>query len=269
MDYYTALGIEKTATGADIKKAYRKLASQHHPDKGGDKEKFQQIQEAYAVLSDENKRAQYDNPHPNGFNFDYNNDPRFTSDVNDLFAHFFGQGRSNPFNQQQQQHRQNPIYRTRVGVSLIEAYNGDEKMLQMQTPSGTKVIKIDVPKGVQSGDKIRYDNVIENGTLIIEFIVTPDLRFERKGWDLYSNLPVSVLDLIVGTKIKFTTISGKTLEINIKPETQPYMQLKMGSQGMPKPDGTFGDQILLIKPYIPANIDSEIIESITKHQDTK
>lgn len=265
MDYYTVLGIEKTASTEDIKKAYRKLASKNHPDKGGDKEKFQQIQEAYAVLSDENKRSQYDNPHPGGFNFNYNTDHNFTGDINDLFAHFFGQKQRNPFNQQQQ----NPVYRTRVQVSLIEAFNGEEKMLQMQTPGGTKVIKINIPKGVQSGDRIKYDNVIDNGTLLIEFIVTPDLRFDRKGYDLYSNLPVSVLDLITGTKAKFTTISGKSLEVNIKPKTQPHMQLKMANQGMPKPDGSYGDQILLIKPYIPASIDSEIIEVITKHQDNK
>jgi len=261
MDYYTVLGIDKTASSQDIKKAYRKLASQNHPDKGGDKEKFQKIQEAYAVLSDENKRAQYDNPQPQGFNFNFGGG----DDINDIFSQIFGQRRGNPFNQQQQ----NPVFRTRVQVSLNEAYNGGEKMLQMQTPNGTKVIKINIPKGVQSGDRTKYDNVIDSSTLLIEFIVTPDVRFDRKGFDLYSNLPVSVLDLITGTKIKFTTISEKSLEVNIKPQTQPHTQLKMANQGMPKPDGSFGDQILLIKPYIPANIDNEIIEVLTKHQDNK
>ena len=101
MDYYTVLGIDKTASSQDIKKAYRKLASQNHPDKGGDKEKFQKIQEAYAVLSDENKRAQYDNPQPQGFNFNFGGG----DDINDIFSQIFGQRRGNPFNQQQQ----NPV----------------------------------------------------------------------------------------------------------------------------------------------------------------
>jgi len=264
MDYYNILGVDKTASQDDIKKAYRKLAMKHHPDRGGDNTKFQEVNEAYNVLGDPQKRAQYDNPAQRGFGgFDFGfNGP---GDINDIFASIFRQqGRPNPFNQQQE-----PVYRTRVAVSLVEAYHGEEKMLQMQTPDGTKVIKINIPKGVQSGDRIRYDNVIENGILLIEFIVTPDLRFDRHGWDLHSNLPVSVLDLIVGTKIKFTTISGKTLEVNIKPQTQPYMQLKIGGQGMPRPDGGFGDQILLIKPYIPATIDDEITQAILKHQDNK
>jgi len=166
MDYYNILGVDKTASQDDIKKAYRKLAMKHHPDRGGDNTKFQEVNEAYNVLGDPQKRAQYDNPAQHGFggfDFGFNG----SGDINDIFASIFRQqGRPNPFNQQQE-----PVYRTRVAVSLVEAYHGEEKMLQMQTPDGTKVIKINVPKGVQSGDRIRYDNVIENGILLIEFIV--------------------------------------------------------------------------------------------------
>lgn len=262
MDYYNILGINKNATQEEIKKAYRKLAMKHHPDRGGDNTLFQKINEAYNTLGDPQKRAQYDSPQPQGFNFNFGGGA--PNDINEIFSHIFGQRGHNPFNQSNE-----PIYRTRVGISLVEAYNGEEKMLQMQTPSGTKVIKINIPKGVYSGHKIRYNNVIDKGVLIVEFVITPDLRFERKNDDLYSNLPVSVLDLIVGTKVEFTTISGKKLEVNIKPQTQPHMQLKIPKQGMPSGNGDFGDQILLIKPYIPANIDQSIIEAINNSQDTK
>ena len=82
-------------------------------------------------------------------------------------------------------------------------------------------------------------------------------------------MPVSVLDLIVGNKIQFDTISGKTLDVTIRPKTQPYMQLRIPGEGMPSRNGGYGDQILLLKPYIPDIIDNEIVEIITRHQQTK
>jgi curved DNA-binding protein len=255
MDYYAILGVSKTASQEEIKKAYKKLAMQHHPDRGGDNQKFQEINTAYSVLSDPEQRAQYDNPSPKfnfgGFNFD------------DLFSQTFRSHQRGPSAQQ------DPIYRTRVGISLADAYHCVDRVLQLQTQTGTKVITIKVPRGVQNGDKIRYDNILDKGILVVEFVVMPDLRFERRGYDLYSNIAVSVLDLIIGTKVKFVTISEKTLEVNVKPNTQPYMQLKISNQGMPRPDGTFGDQILLIKPFVPDNINNEVIEILKKHQNNK
>lgn len=263
MDYYSVLGVDRSASQDDIKKAYRKLAMKHHPDRGGDNQHFQEISEAYNVLSDPQKRQQYDNPPQGNFGgFGFGGDPH---DINDIFSQIFGHHRrGNPFQQQQE-----PVYRTRVAVSLQEAYRGEKKVLQMQTPEGNKVITINIPKGVQSGDKLRYNNIIGNATLVVEFIVTPDLRFDRKGWDLYASISVSVLDLVAGTKTKFTTINGKTLEVKVPPQTQPYMQLKIAGAGMPRPDGSFGDQILLIKPYVPDNISEELLECIKRNQDTK
>jgi len=256
MDYYETLGVPRTATQDEIKKAYRKLASQHHPDKGGDTTKFQEIQTAYDTLGDPQKRAMYDNPQPQFGGFSQQG-----FDINDLFSQIFGRGgvHGNPHGQRTQQ-----VYRTRVTVSLVDAYNCIEQTLQLNTPQGLKVINIKVPRGTHTGDQVRYDNVVDNGILIVEFIVLSDLRFDRKGNDLYSNLPISVLDLIVGTKVEFKTISGKTLEINVKEGTQPWMQLKIPGEGFPNQHGGYGDQILLLKPFIPDNIDTDIIESIKR-----
>lgn len=262
MDHYQTLGVDKNATPDEIKKAYRKLASVHHPDKGGDTQHFQKIQSAYDTLSDPQKRRDYDNPSPfargQGFpgGFQFN----FGGDINDIFSQMFGN--ENPF------HRpfSRQVFRTKVTVSLNEAYTGGNHTLKMQTPNGMKVLNIEIPKGVETGNQLRYDNVIDNGSLIIEFYVSPDLRFDRKGSDLYCNQPISVLDLIIGTKLNFTTISGKTLDVNVKPNTQPHMQLRIPGEGMPRRDGTYGDQILLIKPFIPDNIHNSIIDSIKKHQ---
>lgn len=264
MDYYKTLGVDKNATPDEIKKAYRKLASQYHPDKGGDTKRFQEIQLAYDTLSDPQKKHQYDNPSsfngqaqgfPGGFHFNFNGDG-----FNDIFSQFFGQ--SSPF---QRQHKQ--VFRTRVSISLLDSYRGSSHTLQMQTNEGVKVLKVDIPRGVETGKQLRYDNILDNAILIIEFTVLPDLKFDRKGDDLLCNQPINILDLITGTKLDFTTISGKTFSVTVKPKTQPNMQLRITGEGMPTPHGTFGDQILLLKPFIPDNISDELISAINKYKE--
>jgi curved DNA-binding protein len=267
MDYYTTLGIERNANQEEIKQAYRKLAAKHHPDRGGDTATFQKIQEAYDTLSDSNKKQQYDNPDPfnnmNGGGFNFNGFPGgfgFQAngvDINDLFSQMFGN--QNPFHHRQQ------VFRTHIDITLEDSYNGGNKVLKIQTNTGNKVINIEIPKGIKHADNIRYDNVLDGAQLIIEFRIQNHLRFERKGHDLCTNQQISVLDLIVGSKIDFKTISGKTFQVEINPMTQPYMQLKISGQGMPIPNSNmFGDQIILIKPFIPDTIDSSITESILR-----
>lgn len=260
MDYYSVLGVAKTASPDEIKKAYRKLAMEHHPDKGGDITKFQEINSAYETLGDATRRAAYDNPapqfssHPGGFSFDAG-----AFDLNDLFGQVFGRG-GNPFAQQK------PTYRTRVSISLVDAFTGKDHLLQLNTPDGLKTMTITVPPGIESGNQIRYENVIPNSTLIIEFHVLTDVRFERHRNDLYTTVDISVLDLIVGTNIEVNAINGKTLNVTIQPKTQPSQHIRIPGYGMPTGKGTFGDQIILIRPVIPDNISNDVIESIKRNQ---
>jgi curved DNA-binding protein len=263
MDHYATLGVAKNATPDEIKKAYRKLASQYHPDKGGDTAKFQQIQEAYAVLSDPNKRMMYDNPQPQGFPGGFNVHMQGV-DLNDLFGQVFNSQGRGPFGPNV---RNRPIYRTHVSVSLQDAYTGGTTTLRLQTNTENKTVNITIPKGVDTGNQIRFENLIDNGTLLLDFVVQADLRFERKGNDLLSNHPISVLDLIVGTNFQFTTISGTLVNVTVRPKTQPYMQLRLPGHGMPiKDSGYYGDQLILLKPFIPDNIDDDIIQSILRNR---
>jgi curved DNA-binding protein len=264
MDHYAVLGVAKNATPDEIKKAYRKLASQHHPDKGGDTAKFQQIQEAYAILSDPGKRQQYDNPQPQGFGFhpgpggfQWNVDGM---DIHDIFSQMFGQAHPGQRNNRQ-------IYRTRINVSLLDAFNGSTQTLKIQNEQESKVVELNIPKGVMHGTQIRYDNLLPNSSLLVQFHVLPDLKFERRQDDLLTNHAISVLDLIVGTEFNFQTISGKNLLVKIKPKTQPYMQIRLPGQGMPiMNSGNYGDQLILLKPYIPDNISDDIIDSILRNR---
>jgi len=266
MDYYKTLGVAKTATPDEIKKAYRKLASQHHPDKGGDTAMFQKIEEAYRTLSDPQKRQEYDNP-AQAFNFqNFNGQPGSFSfnvnDFNDIFSHMFGQRQHQPRQQ---------VYRTSINVTLEQSYFGAQHSMQLQTPTGNKMVQIDIPKGVHNGNQVKIDNIIDGAALLVEFRVGKHLKYDRIGNDLISNHSVSVLDLIVGGSFEFTTLGGKTLEVTIKPKTQPYVQLKISGQGMPiyGTPNVYGDQIILIKPFIPDTIDQTIIDSIVQSKTNK
>lgn len=265
MDHYSTLGVSRNASPEEIKQAYRKLASVHHPDKGGDTAKFQEIQQAYETLGDPNKKAEYDNPHQHmggfggGFGGGFNGFPQgfgFSGGINidDIFGQMFGR----------QQHH-SPTYKTVVNVTLEQAYNGDEQTLQMQTHAGNHVVKINIPKGVESGQQMRYDHLVPNATLIIEFRVYPHDKFQRVGLNLQSEVEISVLDLIIGTTIDFVSISGKKFEVSVKPKTQPNTVLRIPQQGMVNGNFT-GDQLILLKPIIPDNINDEIISAIIRNQ---
>lgn len=263
MDHYQTLGVAKGANPDEIKKAYRKLASKHHPDKGGDTVTFQKIEEAYRILSDPAQRQQYDNPmtqaNPFGGFGGFSRGFSFNGDMNDLFGQMF-----------QSQHTRRHAhtthtFRATVNVTLEQAYYGDTQNLNLQTPHGNHAVNIEIPKGISHLSQMRYDKVIPSAILIVEFHVQNNLKFERKYNDLYCNYTVSVLDLIVGTEIEFTTISGKTLMVKIPPKTQPHMHLKIAGEGMPiQGSSNYGDQIILIKPIIPDIIDSEITDSIMR-----
>jgi DnaJ-class molecular chaperone len=259
IDHYSTLGVGKNANADDIKKAYRKLAGKHHPDKGGDTATFQKIEEAYRILSDPQQRQKYDNPMTQGNPFQGFPGGGFQFNMNGFnMDEMFGQ----MFRQHNQHHQQN-TYRTSYWITLEQAYKGGEELLKLQTPTGLHMVRVNIPKGIPDGGQVRYEKVVDSHDLIVEYRIHNHLKYERKMNDLHSNHSISVLDLIVGATFEFTTISGKSLEVTVPPKTQPFMYLKLAGQGMPM-QGTnaSGDQIILLKPFIPDNIDSRITDSI-------
>jgi curved DNA-binding protein len=266
MDYYTTLGVKRDASPEEIKKAYRKMAAQHHPDKGGDTATFQKIQEAYDNLSDPQKRQMHDNPNPFGggfpgghpganpfgFNFQFNQQQ---FDMGDIFGQMFGHpGQRQP---------QKPQYRTTIQLTLEQVYKGEDQTLQLNHNGQTITVKIQVPKGIDNGNTMKYDNLIKDAVLLVDFRILPHYKFQRQGNDLFVEHSISVLDLIVGTTFKFKTISGKELDVTVKPQTNPNSTLRITGEGMPKQNG-FGDQLILLKATMPDIIDKTIIDSINK-----
>jgi len=264
MDYYATLGITKDADAKAIKKAYKRLASKHHPDKeGGNEAQFKLVNQAYEVLGDPQNKQDYDAPR--GRDRPMFDDAFFkNSFTNSNFEDIFNRK------------REQPMYRTTILVSLTQSYTGDTQSMQVETPhSGKKVVTVNIPRGVETGQQIKYPNLIQEGTaLVIDFHVGEDPRYQRFGNNLLSKHDVSVLDLIVGTKFKFDTISGKTLEITIKPYTRPNTQIKIAGHGMPirtlaspmSDSGQFGDQLILLNPVIPDTIELEIVDVIKKYK---
>lgn len=268
-DHYQTLGVAKNATPDEIKKAYRRMAAIHHPDKGGDTAMFQKIQEAYDTLSDPQKKQHYDNPNPfgggnpfggpSGFHFDFGGPSGFSFqhggiDINDFFGGMFGGGR---------QYGRGPhtSYKTTVYVTLEQIYNGDEQTLNINGPNGPQTFKLTIPKGIDNGATLRYENIIPNAILIVEFRVQPHSKYERDGVNLFSVHEINILDLIVGTAIKFKTLSGKELDVDVPPRTQPGAKLRIAGEGMPYQNSK-GDQYILLKPFIPDIIDIRIIDAI-------
>lgn len=252
MNYYNILGIKSDASTEEIKKAYRNLAAKHHPDRGGDTAKFQEIQKAYEILSDPEKRAQYDNPHQQmgGFQFD------------------FGGGGFNPFEEMFRQfnrHARQKIYTVSVFVTLEQVARGEKHNVHIQTPDGPKLFNIDVPRGLEDGAQVRYEGLMPDGILQIQFRIHKHQVFDRRGLDLSITKAVNIFDIILGTKISVTDIYGKSLEVNIAPKTKPGSTLRLSNKGLQTASHT-GDLYVLIQAEIPDTISTNLIAALKTEQ---
>ena len=259
MDHYATLGVAKTATAAEIKQSFRRLASQHHPDKGGDTAKFQSIQAAYAVLGDEQKRAEYDNPQPQfgGFSGFGGGHPHF----NDIFSQMFGGGFGQP------QHPRRNHVRMSLYISLLDVAQGGKKAVAVATSQGQSTVEIDLPLGLNDGDNIHYQGLAPGGMdLVITFRIQPNAAWQRDGLNLTISHSISVWDLILGTDITVKNILGHSLTVRVPPKCQPDAVLRLRGQGLRDRRGAQGDMFVRVNAQIPSTIAPELIEAIEKHR---
>lgn len=238
MDYYQTLGVGRNASPEELKRAYRKLASQHHPDRGGDTARFQEIQAAYATLSDPEKRSQYDNPQPQHQHFEFNFGP---GGMDDIFSNFF-RGHQNPFQHARQQPRRNKDVRAEVAVGLQETLSEVKKTLNIRSPNGTvQTVDITIPRGVSPGTTIKYpnlgDHLFENlprGDLYLTVNIYNNPNFDVNGLDLITKLTIDSFDAILGVDARIVGLDGKVFTIRTPKSCQQGTKLKIPGEGLYK-----------------------------------
>ncbi len=286
-DYYKLLDVEKSASDAEIKKKYRKLAMKYHPDKTkGDKameEKFKKISEAYAVLSDPKKRKEYDTYGSSGFQQRYSQEDIFKGfDFGDILKDFgfggFGNagggfGNMGGSGRRQSVKGSDLIYE--LPLTLREIATGITKTISLNHSGSNQQVSVKIPKGMIAGKKIRLPGKGEDskyggpaGDLFIKSKILADPIFYSEEYDLNINREIKISEAIVGTSIIVPTIEDKELSLKIPAGTQHKTRMRLPGHGLPKMKGAKnGDLFVTIQVNIPKKLDDKqkkIIEKMSK-----
>lgn len=292
-DYYEILGIGRNATPDEIKKAYRKLARQYHPDiskESGAETKFKEIGEAYEVLKDPEKRKAYDQLGSYQPGQEFRPPPdwkesfgpgtryyEFSGDDLGGFSDFFfglfgsGMGRQTSSGQSSRSHPSvnGQHFETNIQIALEEAYKGTTRTLQMEMPEITsdgvikrmpKNITVRIPRGATDGQRLRVKGKGgkgvyggHDGDLYLNISIKPHHMFKVNGHDLYVTLPLTPWEAALGAKIEMSAIEQKIL-LNIKPGAQSGQKLRIAGKGLPKPKGGSGDLYAVLQIANPSKL---------------
>ena len=295
MQYYETLGVDKSASAAEIKKAYRKKALKYHPDKtSGDKvaeEKFKKVSEAYAVLSDADKKQQYDTYGSNDFHQRYSQEDIFRNfDLNDIMGQFgYGggggaRGGGNPFFQQSRSgcggggcHQptpgQNVTYQ--ITVTLKEVFEGAERTVAFRKNGEQQNVTVKIPKGIEEGKKLRLKEKGNPspdggpaGDLYLKVSIAADDLFVRDDNDLITQKYILYSEACLGTKIAVETIDGKKIMVTVAPGGTQDQKLRIKGLGLPEgPHGERGDLYVKVGVTVPQELDDnqkELVEALAE-----
>ena len=304
-DYYGILGVAKTASPAEIKKAYRKLALKYHPDKTkGDKaleDKFKKISEAYAVLSDAEKRKQYDTYGSADFQQRFSQEDIFRNfDMGDILREFgfggggfgggsrrqsFGGGRGNPFfhnmgggfgGQRQAPRTPGKDIEYEIPLTVEELLNGSKKTITINQGGTTKAIEVKIPKGLTKGKKIRLAGKGEPsphggpaGHLYIKSAPVASHGCTIEGNDLFLTREILLTQALLGDKVEVTTPTGKTMNLTLPPGTQHKAKMRLPNHGIPHMKGNgCGDLYVVISIRMPKQLTQEQTQLINDLKNT-
>jgi curved DNA-binding protein len=288
-DYYKTLGVEKKATQDEIQRAYRKLARKYHPDINKEstaEEKFKQLNEAYEVLGDPEKRAKYDQlgsgwdgqfanqGHQGGDNVQYHFSNADPGQFSDFFQNLFGGGGWN-FTEESNFHgggvrrRRGRDHETAINISLADAYHGAKKSIELERaesggdgrPTRTRrSYDIIIPQGVTDGSLIRLANQGGSGSgggdagdLFLRVNILPDSRFTLNGHDLTTTVDIAPWEAALGGKVLVPTVDGR-INLSVPAGTQCGQSLRVRGKGMPVAPGRFGDLMVNVRIVVPQHL---------------
>jgi curved DNA-binding protein len=293
-NYYSVLGLDKGASEEDIKKAYRKLAMQYHPDRNeGDakaEEKFKGVSEAYAVLSDKKKRQQYDQFGSEGFHQKFSQEDIFRDfDINEILKGFGGSnpfggqegpfgggGFGNPFSQGRPSHREPkiPALKKELSISFEDAALGCQRTLSISRNDNLEELNIKIPAGITHGKVLRLKGKGQmslrgnrRGDLHLLVNVVPHPLFQREGRNVVVETRIKMTEALLGTSIEVETLDG-IKSVKIPPGIQNNSKLKLKGVGIKFPSGARGDQLVRIAINTPKDLTDEQIQHIQFLQGT-
>lgn len=295
-DYYHILGVSRTANESEIKKAYRKLARQYHPDiNPGNQEaeaKFKAINEAYDVLSDKSKREKYDRfgsdwqRYQKGGNVDwgtYGDSPFGGGDFSDFFETLFGGSTQRTSSRRRAPNSGLGIdgqdVEQSAEISLEESFSGTQRMVQFHSPNGQhRTLTVKIPAGANTGSRVRITGEGgpgvgggKRGNLYLVIKVIPHDRFERRDDDLYTKASVELYDMLLGGEVRVPIMGDKTVNLNIPAGTQNGRTFRISGQGMPhlNDPNTRGDLYVTLEVSLPTALseeEREFFESLRSHK---
>jgi curved DNA-binding protein len=276
-DHYQTLGVGANASPDEIKRAYRSLANKHHPDKGGDQARFKDISVANDILSDPQKRAEYDQQRQ------YGGGPqvRFTTggaDFGDMFGGGFDPfGGRGPFGDIfGRQMRRNRDLNIQCQITLLDSFQGKQLEANYRLPSGrTQTVVINVPPGISHGETIRYqglgDDTIPNaprGHLNVTIIVLPDPQFTRQNDDIYTTVNITPIEAMIGCKKRVPYITGDGRDIEIRPGVETGVEYASAGQGFSNPhSGVNGRFVIVITIKTPVVNDPDLVSRLKQIND--
>ena len=292
MDHYSTLGVDRSASPEDIKSAFKKLAMKHHPDRGGDAGKFQELNEAYSVLSDPEKRMMYDhgghrqhhfntqtgNPFGQGFSFSFGGDG-FQQHFNQTP---FGGGGDPHFEEMlknfgfgfAQAPRKNRDLNMRCQISLKDAYQGKNVKIDYRLPNGEeKTINVDVPPGIEHGQAIKVNGAGDHsnkqlppGDLTIAIEISPVNKFIREDLNLLTETEISIFEAMTGCRKTIKNIDDTDVEIVVHPGTRHGQKYSCRGLGFPnlKYTNVKGDLVVVINVKTPIVTDPTLVAAVNE-----